>query len=266
MTSDLGAHAPKYQRIADAIRRDIKDGTYAAGDQLPAETALLERFRNQFGTLSLPTLRQALAVLRSEGLISSQQGVGTFVRSDRRLQRRSRHRYGRARADQQLLTSHLEHKILYSGLSEVPADIAEASTLEAGEQVVIRRRLLRDKETGQPQEIGASYIPADIAKGTYLEQPTVVPKALFLCVEDLSGRRYTHASDRWQVRLATAEEANLLEIPSGSPVIHLIHNAADANGNTLEVSESVWPSDRIIVIDDYDIAQVPEEQEGMSDV
>jgi hypothetical protein len=105
-----------------------------------------------------------------------------------------------------------------------------------------------------------------IAAGTYLEQPTVVPQALFLCVEELSGRHYTHASDRWQVRRATAEEASMLETPAGSPVIHLIHNAADENGDTLEVSESVWPADRVVVIDDYDIAQEPEDQEGMSDV
>lgn len=94
----------------------------------------------------------------------------------------------------------------------------------------------------------------------------MVPKALFLCIEDLSGRRYTHASDRWQVRPATADEAGLLEVPTGSPVIHLIHNATDENGSTLEVSESVWPSDRIVIIDDYDIAQEPAAQEGLSDV
>jgi GntR family transcriptional regulator len=54
-----------------------------------------------------------------------------------------------------------------------------------------------------------------------------VPKALFLCVEELSRRRYSRASDHWQVRPATAEEAGLLEVPIGSPVVHLIHNAAD---------------------------------------
>lgn len=263
MADGLGVYAPKYQRIADALRREIKDGIYAAGDQLPAETALLERFRSQFGSLSLPTLRQALAVLRSEGLISAQQGIGTFARSDRRLQRRSRRRYGRVRAGRQLLTSLLDQEILYSGPGGTPADIADASTLEAGERVVIRRRLLRDKKTSQPQELSASYIPAAIAAGTYLEQPAATPKALFLCVEDLSGGHYTRASDRWQVRPATAGEAILLEVPAGSPVIHLIHNAADENGDTLEVSESVWPADRIAVIDDYDIAQDPEDMPGV---
>ena len=103
MTDDLGATAPKYQRIADVLRRQIKAGEYKPGDRLPSETTLMERFRDQFGTLSLPTLRQAIAVLRTEGLIESQQGIGTFVKTDQPLQRRSRKRYGRARADEQLL-------------------------------------------------------------------------------------------------------------------------------------------------------------------
>jgi GntR family transcriptional regulator len=266
MTDQLGAFAPKYQRIADALRRDIKTGAFKPGDQLPAETALLERFRAQFGTLSLPTIRQALAVLRAEGLISSQQGIGTFVRSDRRLQRRSRHRYGRARADQQLLTAHLDHEIIYAGPGTPPDHIADASTLSAGDNVVIRRRLLRDRETRRPEELGASYIPAAIAAGTYLEEPTVVPKALFLCVEELSGRRYAHAEDRWQVRPATSEESSLLDLPSAAPVIHLVHSVQDDAGETLEVSESIWPSDRVVIIDDYDVAQAPEDLQGMSDV
>ena len=55
MTDDLGATAPKYQRIADVLRRQIKAGEYKPGDRLPSETTLfMERFRDQFGTLSLP--------------------------------------------------------------------------------------------------------------------------------------------------------------------------------------------------------------------
>ena len=60
-------------------------------------------------------------------------------------------------------------------------------------------------------------MPASITAGTYLEKTNVVPKALFLCVEELSGRQYIHASDRWQVRRATTEETSLLEIAPGAP-------------------------------------------------
>src|SRR5215217_1972279 len=106
---------------------------------MPAETALLERFR-----VSLPTIRQALGVLRAEGLVESRQGIGTFVKESRRLQRRSRHRYGRARSDKQLLTSHLRHEIVFAGTAPVPAYIAECMQIEPESPVVIRRRLLRD--------------------------------------------------------------------------------------------------------------------------
>ena len=89
MTDELGARAPKYQRIADALPATDRPVSTGRGDRLPSETTLLDHFRDQFGTLSLPTLRQAIALLRSEGLIESQQGIGTFIKADRRLQRRS---------------------------------------------------------------------------------------------------------------------------------------------------------------------------------
>jgi len=71
-------------------------------------------------------------VLRSEGLIESQQGIGTFVKTERQLQRRSRKRYGRARADEQLLTSHLAHHIVFAGRATVPEHIAAVTDFEPG--------------------------------------------------------------------------------------------------------------------------------------
>jgi GntR family transcriptional regulator len=125
---------------------------------------------------------------------------------------------------------------------------------------------LRDKETGQLEELGASYVPAAIAAGTYLEKTDVVPKALFLCVEELSGKRYTRARDRWIVRPASAEEAGLLDLAPGATVVHLVHTAYDEDGGILEVSESVWAADRIIIVDEYEIAQEPADLQGLSDI
>lgn len=101
--------------------------------------------------------------------------------------------------------------------------------------------------------MGASYIPLEIAEGTLLEEPTVAPKGLFLCIEDLSGKRYTTARDHWVARLPTAEEAAALSLPIGAPVMHVIHVARAEDGAILEVSESVWPADRIMVIDEYEV-------------
>jgi GntR family transcriptional regulator len=257
VTSDLGAFAPKYQRVANDLRRRIRQGEWQPGDRLPAETALAEHY-----DLSVPTMRQAVAVLRAEGAVESRHGIGTFVKEERRLQRRSRDRYGRARKDSRLLTAHLEHTILSAGRGPLPAHIAAVlDDAESGDEVVVRRRLLTDPKTGQPEEVGASYVPLDIAAGTFLEEPTVVPKAMFLCVEELSGKRYSQARDHWIARLPSAEESQVLGLPTGAPVMHVVHVARADDGSVLEVSESVWPADRIMLIDEYPVepeAAMPE--------
>jgi GntR family transcriptional regulator len=148
----------------------------------------------------------------------------------------------------------------------VPDHIAEAADLDPGAEVVVRRRVLYDKQDGRPQEMGASYMLASIAGGTFLEEPTVVPKALFLCIEDLSGKRYARACDRWIVRPATSTEADTLQISSISGVVHLVHVARAADETLMEVSESVWPADRIEIIDDYPVSQEPEDVDGLSDI
>lgn len=248
MADELGAKAPKYLQIAAQLRRDISDGKFKPDNRLPAETALADRFH-----VSPITLRQALGMLRAEGLIESRHGIGTFVRESHRLQRRSRHRYGRARSDQRVLTTHLRHVIAFAGRAPVPPAIAAVMNMEPGSEVVIRRRHLYDRDTGRPVEVGASYLPLDIAGGTFLEEPTVVSKALFLCIEELTGKRYATARDHWIARLPSVEEAAVLQLPTGAPVMQVIHVARADDGTLLEVSESVWPADRIMVIDDYEV-------------
>jgi GntR family transcriptional regulator len=171
-----------------------------------------------------------------------------------------------ARADQKLLSSDFEHRIVFAGRQQVPQHIAEAMNVPMSTEVVVRRRYLFDKADGRLEEIGASYIPLEIAGGTYLEEPTVVPKALFLCVEDLSGKRYAQARDAWVSRLPTAEESDILDLAPGMPVLHVVHTARSADGDVLEVSESVWPADRVMLIDEYEITVEAEQPDAQSDI
>ena len=130
----------------------------------------------------------------------------------------------------------------------------------------MRRRVLSDKKSGRREEIGASYLPLEIAGGTFLEEPTVVPKALFLCVEDMSGKRYAHAKDQWIVRSATPEEGETFDIPTGSSVLHVVHAASANDGQILEVSESIWPADRIMLVDEYDVEQGARQPDAPSEI
>ena len=199
------------------------------------------------------------------GSSESRHGIGTFVQQTPRLQRRSRNRYGQARGRTGLLTNALRHEITSVTKEPVPEHIADAMQLRRGSKVVVRRRRLFD-DANELAEVGASYLPPKIADGTYLAEPKVVPKALFRCVEELTGRTYTHARDQWTARRATPDEADLFRLPVGSYVLHVIHTATDKEGQVLEVSESIWPADRVLFVDDYIIPDQPTTGPHSSDV
>ena len=64
----------KYAALAGALRRQILQGQFQAGDKLTSENRLAE----QYG-LSRQTVRQALSLLEQEGLLLRQRGSGTYV-------------------------------------------------------------------------------------------------------------------------------------------------------------------------------------------
>ena len=65
---------PPYQHAADELRREIKQGRFKPGQQMPSVRELQERF----GGANM-TARSALNVLRDEGLIYTIHGRGSFV-------------------------------------------------------------------------------------------------------------------------------------------------------------------------------------------
>ena len=76
---DYADPRPAYIQIADDLRGQIEAGKHGPGDRLPSNRLMSE----QYG-VAAETLRQALDVLRGEGMIATQSTRGTFVlRKDR---------------------------------------------------------------------------------------------------------------------------------------------------------------------------------------
>lgn len=65
---------PLYVAIAELLRQRIVRGSWVAGQRLPTLETLME----EFGVARV-TVRQAMALLDEEGLITRRQGRGTFV-------------------------------------------------------------------------------------------------------------------------------------------------------------------------------------------
>ncbi|MGW3346306.1 GntR family transcriptional regulator [Nonomuraea rubra] len=72
---DFGSDRPVHRQLADIIRADIAAGRLKPGQPLPSETRLMQQYE-----LGRVAVRQALGVLRSEGLIVTVKREGSYVR------------------------------------------------------------------------------------------------------------------------------------------------------------------------------------------
>ncbi len=127
------ADAPRYIQIADQLRQNIQVQVYRVGDQLPPESQLSQQFE-----VNRHTLRQAVALLRQEGLLRAERGRGTFVAAPIRYAIGQRVRYNETLKAQ-------GHTAEFSVLKalELPADLSVATglSIKVGDAVALIERL-----------------------------------------------------------------------------------------------------------------------------
>jgi GntR family transcriptional repressor for pyruvate dehydrogenase complex len=74
--SPLRVGARLAEQLADVLIVSIREGRLTAGQRLPTEAALVERFG-----VSRTVVREALSRLKTLGLLESRQGSGAFIRN-----------------------------------------------------------------------------------------------------------------------------------------------------------------------------------------
>ncbi|MFC4943330.1 winged helix-turn-helix domain-containing protein [Pseudonocardia sp. GCM10023141] len=75
MTENTGQ--PKYQQVADELRRAIRAGTYPVGGELPSTAKLTQAYE-----VSTTVVRAAIRELRDEGLVIGQPGKAVYVTAE----------------------------------------------------------------------------------------------------------------------------------------------------------------------------------------
>ena len=238
---------PKYQQVAAAIRTQILRGELRPGDEVPSERVLAEEWG-----ISRPTATRALASLRVEGLVEARQGSGTFVREAPRLGRRARDRYERAREIGRVYTSGERAEILSAEIVAAPERVCAALALEVGDEAIRRQRLIRDAT--RAIEVSTSWFEAALLdRAPRLVQQRRIREGTLAYVERVTGRRGRRGRDRISARSVTRDEARLLGLPNLSAVLVIEHTAYDRAGRPMEFAEAVYPPDRWIYEDEYDI-------------
>ncbi|WP_019358010.1 GntR family transcriptional regulator [Streptomyces sp. AA1529] len=240
----------KYREIADDLRRRIKSGEFDATRKLSTERELSERYG-----ASQMTVRQALAVLRDEGLVESRVGSGWRLTEWRpivrnALKRLSPEEWGEAQSMWEVDIEDRDLVVADVQIEQLPApdEVARALDVEAGELVWKRGR--RYLVEGVPVMRATSYIPDEFARGTRITQVDTGPGGIYERFRD-AGHGPLSFREQVRCRLATPGEVDDLALAAGAPVIEQHRYARRPDGVVVEVNRMILDASRYLL--QYDI-------------
>lgn len=247
--SGQAAGTAKFRQIADHFRARILSGELRAGDEVPSERALAAEY-----DVSRPTATKALAMLRTQGLVHSIQGSGTYV-ADLAVNRRASERYQRARSAGRIYTDAERAEIVVAEIVGEPPELVVRALRLPPKTAAIRRRRIT-WEGDRKAEASTSWFSAELAATAprLLERERIRAGTLAY-VEERTGRRGEYARDRICARAAGKADAHDLGLSKPStPVLVVEHTVYDQSDQPLEFAEAIYPPDRWTYEQRYDLA------------
>lgn len=233
--------------LADVLRDRVVSGEIPPGEKLATIGDLMEEFG-----LARETVRSAVAVLASEGLVRSVLRKGVVVQERvprRRIKRglavtRNPH-YGYVfPATTDPMEPWQTHGNPYRSLESVPDGVAAVFGVEAG-STVLRRRRVTSPEGEPPFQIADTWIsPEGVIDAPRVAEPSTGPGGYLDRLEEAG-----HGPISWQettrTRMPTREEAGLLKISTSMPVFEITMVGTSARTKKpIEVTVKIIPGDR----------------------
>jgi GntR family transcriptional regulator len=214
----------RYREIAEELRRRVASAP--AGSLLPSEAELSAEF-----AASRVTVRRALDVLRDDGLVAARQGFGWFVAAEPVRQ----HLDELGTIEAQLAGSGIanERRVVEFTFTEPPERVRHL--LGADPVLRVKRVNLAD---GEPFAVVTVWCPARL--GQHLSRVDGEQHPFYELLDViLRGATQTIGADA-----ATVEEAGLLRVPVGAPLLKCERVTTDESGRPVLVSEHLFPAHR----------------------
>jgi len=212
----------RYLDIADDLRRRITAGELRAGRPIPSESQLAEDH-----DASRVTVRRALALLRGEGLLDSRQGFGWYVVAAPVPQPLD----GLRTIEANVLAAGQQPQRRILGFGYVPSPVRVRAGLGVDTVLEIRRVNLADDA---PFARVTVWVPEALASD--LSRSAVERQSLYeLLPVTLGG-----ATQVIGAVPASPDDAELLDVPAGTPLLRAERTTRSAAGDVVLMSEAVF--------------------------
>lgn len=227
---DAHLPVPLYVQIKEGIRESIESGELHPLDRVPSEIELAERYG-----VSRMTARKAVDHLVNEGFVFRQPGKGTFV-AEPKIPHGLSTRLSFS-ASMERLGRKLRTRILTASIVQAPPHVARTLRMLDGAAAVHLRRLrIVD---GSPAALHIAYLPGQFAAILEADLTGSLTKAM----ADL-GLGVVRAQDTVEAVVASSDEARLLKIPPGSPLVRIEGVAFSADRQPLRYTDALYRGDK----------------------
>lgn len=220
---------PLYYQVSQRLEQAIRSGRIPSGARLENEIAIAQRLG-----LSRPTVRRAIQEIVDKGLLVRRRGVGTQV-----VQGQVTRQVELTSLYEDLQSSRHEPGTRVLAHETVPANEVVAATLgvPVGSDIV---RLRRQRSTdGTPVAVLENFLPGDFSDIT---SEQLEERGLYQILRT-RGVTIRIAKQKIGARRAQGDEAELLGIDKGSPVLTMERIAFDHTGRAFEFGHHCYRPD-----------------------
>ena len=234
LLSNARGAGPLYMQIKELFVANLRDGLWSPGEIIPSEMHLAK----QLG-VSQGTVRKAIAELVEHNVLKRKQGRGTFV-ANHDIQRALFHFFH--------IADNAGHKVLPDSTTlscrRKRASSVESSKLKlpAGSSIV-RIERIRTFD-GRPTMLETITLPStpfgELGKVGACE----LPNMLYEMYEKKFGITIHSAQERLRAVAASDQDASLLDLPVGTPLLEIERVALTLHGSPVELRVSRCVTDR----------------------
>jgi GntR family transcriptional regulator len=259
----------RYRQIAEELRGRIESGEIRPGGQLPTELELRDHYE-----ASRNTVRDAVKLLATQGLVVTRRGQGMFVSrrtAPLRLTLAVDPKDGLVGVEGEAAFATVQMRGRYLSASVPSVEVHPASPedarllrVPAGDDVITRRQQWHID--GTPWALQTTVYPGELAAGApALLMASDIQTGTIAYIEQTTGIAEAGRRDLITQRRASAEEVLFFGLPDDAyvPVTVIVRTGYRANGVELvplRVTVTVYLADRVQFA--VDSGTVPREDEA----
>ena len=226
---------PLYLQVATLLKQEVLEGVYLVGSQLPTEDELCKRF-----SVSRHTVREALRLLREDGLVSSRQGAGTVVNSPRS----SDSDIHQVMSISDLVAFATGTRFAIASINKVVIDqkLSTRTGLAKGSEWLEVRGCRHADDDNSPVCLTQYYINRAFASVGRLLQRHTGP--IFPLLEDMFGQSIAEVHQQISATLISQALATGLEVKAGSAALEVRRTYKTTDGEIAQVTVTIHPAAR----------------------